>query len=61
MDHSLRDLRQLSVFLEAEASGRPFDRAHARRLALALAENQPEIGNSLRLIGERLKQGDHRA
>ncbi|MCR6631562.1 MAG: hypothetical protein NVV74_16815 [Magnetospirillum sp.] len=60
MDYRLHDLRQLSELLEAEANGRPFDRTHARRLAQALAEHQPEIGNTMRLICERLKQGDAR-
>lgn len=60
MDYRLHEIHQLAELLESEASGRPFDRAHAQRLASTLAEHQPEIGNSMRLICERLKQGDAR-
>jgi|AGTN01.1.fsa_nt_gi hypothetical protein len=55
MDYRLHDIRQLSEMLEAEASGRPFDRHHAHHLAAILAEHQPEIGDSMRLICDRLK------
>ncbi len=61
MDYRLHEIRVLSEMLENEASGRPFDRAHAHRLASALAEHQPEISNTMRLICERLKQGDVRS
>lgn len=60
MDYRLHDIRQLSEMLEAEAQGHPFDRGHAQNLALTLAEHQPEISNTMRLICERLKQGDAR-
>lgn len=61
MDCRLHEIHQLSEMLEHEAMGRPFDPAHAHRLATTLAEHQPEIGDSMRLICERLKHGDMRA
>ncbi len=54
MSQNLHELRQLSALLEAEATGRPFDRAHAHHLATRLAERLPEIGQSMRLICERV-------
>lgn len=60
MDYRLGEIRQLAECLEAEASGLPFDRHVAARLASTLAEHQPEIRSSMRLICERLKQGDAR-
>lgn len=61
MDYRLHEMHQLSELLEHEASGRPFDRGHAQRLALTLAEHHPEIGQSMRLICDRLRQGDSRS
>ncbi|MBX9634695.1 MAG: hypothetical protein K2X44_06905, partial [Magnetospirillum sp.] len=61
MDYRLHDIYQLAEILEAESNGRPFDRAQGQHLALTLAEHQPEIGNSMRLIAERLKQGERRS
>jgi len=61
MDYRLHDIHQLSELLEHEAHGRPFDRARAQHLAATLAEHQPEIGETMRLICDRLKQGDIRA
>lgn len=60
MDYRLHDMSQLAEILEAEACDRPFDRVQGQRLALVLAEHHPEIGNSMRLIAERLKQGERR-
>jgi hypothetical protein len=60
MDYRLHEIHQLAEMLEQEASGRPFDRAHAHHLAVTLAEHQPEIRDSMRLICERLKHGDAR-
>jgi len=60
MDYRLHEIRVLSELLENEASGRPFDRVQAHRLAASLAEHQPEISNTMRRICERLKQGDVR-
>lgn len=60
MDYRLHDIRQLADLLEAEASGRPFDRHHAQHLALTLAEHQPEISNTMRQISERMRQGEAR-
>jgi hypothetical protein len=60
MDYRLHDIRQLAEMLEAEALGRPFDRHHAHRIATTLAEHQPEIGNSMRQICDRLKYGEAR-
>ncbi|MBC7907591.1 MAG: hypothetical protein H7Y60_12715 [Rhodospirillaceae bacterium] len=54
MDYRLHDISQLAQILEAEACGRPFDRALGHRLASTLAEYQPEIGNSMRQIAERM-------
>jgi len=48
------DLWQLSELLEAESEGRPFDRAAAHHLALRLAERHPEIGQTMRLICDRV-------
>ena len=48
------DLRQLSEILEAEIEGRPFDRAAAHHLASRLGERHPEIGQSMRLICDRI-------
>lgn len=61
MDYRLHEIHQLAEMLESEAEGRPFDRLHAQRLAASLAEHQPEIGNSMRLICARLKHGDVRS
>ena len=61
MDYRLHEMQQLSVLLEHEAAGRPFDRGRAHSLAATLAEHHPEIGNSMRLICDRLKQGDARS
>jgi hypothetical protein len=55
MTQNLQDLRQLSALLEAEATGRPFDRDHAHHLACRLAERHPEIGQSMRLICDRIR------
>lgn len=60
MEHRLREIVQLSELLESEASGKPFDRTRAQQLALTLAEHHPEMGNSMRAIWERLRQGDVR-
>lgn len=60
MDYRLHEIDQLSELLENEALGRPFDHAHAQRLALSLAEHHPEIGNTMRQISDRLKPGDVR-
>ena len=57
MTQNLQDLRQLSTLLEAEASGRPFDRDHAHHLASRLAERHPEICQSMRLICDRIGSG----
>lgn len=54
MSQNLHELRQLSALLEAEATGRPFDRVRAHHLAARLAERLPEIGQSMRLICERV-------
>ncbi len=54
MTQNLQELRQLSALLEAEASGRPFDRDHAHHLANRLAERHPEIRQSMRLICDRV-------
>lgn len=56
MDYRLQEMHQLSELLEAEACGRPFDRARAHHLAGTLAQHHPEIGNSMRLICERLER-----
>jgi hypothetical protein len=56
MDYRLHDIYQLSEILEAEACGRPFDRAQGQRLAFSLAKDQPEIGNSMRQIAERMSE-----
>lgn len=61
MDFQLHDIRQLSEFLEAEASGRPFDRRRAHHLARTLAESCPEISMTMRLICERFNAGEARA
>lgn len=61
MDYRLHEIQQLAEILEHEATGRPFDRTHAHKLAVTLAEHQPEIRNSMMLICERLKHGDVRA
>lgn len=58
--HHLREIRALSEFLEAEALGLPFDRERARELVHTLSQHHPSIGNSLRLISDRLS-GDNRA
>lgn len=60
MDFRLHEIQQLSEMLEHEALGRPFDRARAHQLALTLAEHQPEIRDSMRLVCERLRAGDIR-
>lgn len=60
MDYRLHEIQLLSEFLEHEAMGRPFDRAHAHQLAATLAEHQPQIRDSMQLICERLKHGDKR-
>lgn len=60
MDYRLHEISLLSQLLEDEALGRPFDRAHAQELAATLAEHQPQIRNSMRLICDRLKHGDVR-
>lgn len=60
MDYRLHEIHQLAEMLEHEALGRPFDRAHAHKLAVTLAEHQPEIRDSMQLICERLKHGDAR-
>ena len=57
MTHNLQDLRQLSALLEAEATGRPFDRDHAHNLASRLAERHPEIRQSMHQICERIGSG----
>lgn len=54
MDYRLQEISQLAEILEAEACGRPFDRAHAQRLAHNLAQHQPEIGKTMRQIAERM-------
>lgn len=56
MNYRLHEIRELQELLEAEATGRPFDRGHARHLASRLAEHHPEIGASMRLIAERLSE-----
>lgn len=61
MEYRLRDIRQLSDFLEAEASGQPFDRGQARCLALKLAEHHPEIRDTMRRIHARLLAVDGHA
>ena len=60
MDFRLHEIQQLQELLEHEALGRPFDRARAHQLALTLAEHQPEIRDSMRLVCERLRTGDMR-
>ncbi|HLO79048.1 MAG TPA: hypothetical protein VK196_21540 [Magnetospirillum sp.] len=55
MGYHLHEIEQLAVLLESEAAGLPFDRGHALQLASKLAEHHPEIGNSMRLITERLR------
>lgn len=60
MDFRLHEIQQLQELLEHEALGRPFDRARAHQLALTLAEHQPEIRDSMRLVCERLRTGDIR-
>lgn len=60
MDFRLHEIQQLQELLEHEALGRPFDRARAHQLALTLAEHQPEIRDSMRLVCERLRTGDFR-
>lgn len=61
MDYRLHEIHLLSELLEHEAQGRPFDRARAHHLAATLAEHQPEISDSMRLICARLKQGELRS
>lgn len=60
-DYHFEDMQVLSEMLEAEASGRPFDRARARQLAQFLGGNHPEIGKTMMLMCERMKAGDARA
>lgn len=60
MDYRLHEIQQLAQMLEHEATGKPFDRAHAHQLAVTLGEHQPEIRHSMQLICERLKHGEVR-
>lgn len=53
-DYRMHEMRELCDILEAEATGRPFDRARARSLADVIARHHPEIGNTMRLMTERL-------
>jgi hypothetical protein len=61
MDYRLHEINLLSEMLEHEASGRPFDRAHAHHLATMLGEHHPQIRDSMELICARLKHGDTRS
>lgn len=55
MDYRWHEISQLAALLEAEIAGHAVDRAKAHHLATTLAEHHPEIGNSLRMIRERMR------
>jgi hypothetical protein len=59
-EYHMEEMRVLCELLEAEVSGRPFDRAEARRLAQTLASKHPEIGQTMLLMCERIKTGEKR-
>lgn len=51
----LTDMRRLSELLEDENAGRPFDRIQAHSLAAHLAENCPEMSQTMRRISDRMR------
>lgn len=51
------EVNQMRDILEAEIRGHHFDRAHAHRLALRLAEMFPSCALSMGRVAERMSSG----
>lgn len=60
MNYPLHEIQALTELLSHEATGKPFDRDLAHRLASQLGEIQPEIRLTMQLVCQRLKAGDVR-
>jgi hypothetical protein len=54
MSYPWQELSQLARILEDEAAGKAIDHDRAFHLARFLEERHPEIGNSMRLISDRM-------
>jgi hypothetical protein len=54
MKYRWEEINQMRDFLEAEIHGHSFDREHARRTALHIAEKFPDCAQSMNQIADRL-------
>lgn len=57
MKYRWEEINQMRDILEAEIRGHQFDREHARRVALTLAEKFPDCAQSMGRIAERMIRG----
>ncbi|MBI5163367.1 MAG: hypothetical protein HY985_05640 [Magnetospirillum sp.] len=52
-------IREMAAILEAEVAGHSVDADHAKRVAMALAEQCPAVANTMQRIARRMEmQGE---